>query len=157
MAFLGLLRPFCGPFFRWVCIPLGWVAFVACGAFLGLVIPFACVRCPPAKGEGPFLSLSFAVSVCVSFRVSIFAGLAVCVCLYAKKRNSPLYGLFLLGWWSCLFSPIEQIRTLRAGYRFGLLPLFCRGLPSSLGPWGLQYSINLLCRWPRCVLYTCRR
>ena len=119
---------------------------------LSVVILFACVRCPPAKRKKPFLHLSFAVSACVSFRVSIFAGPAVCVRLYTKKKKQPFLWV-VSPWVVCLVSPIEQIRTLQAGCRFGLLPLFCLCLSASLLLWGLQYSINSLCRLHRCGLY----
>lgn len=106
-------------------------------------------------GKAVFIPIFCRVCLCLFPCLYLCGACRLCLSL-CEKRNSPLCGLFLLGW-LCLFSPIEQKRTLRAGCRFGLLPLFCRGLPSSLWPWGLQYSTNLLYRWPRCVLYTCRR
>lgn len=109
----------------------------------GLVILFACVRCPPAKEKKPLFAprLLCLLALCVSLSV----------CVYTYKKSGLFGSLFLFGWW-LLVSPIEQIRTLQAGCRFGLLPLSCLCLFAVLLPWGLQYSTNLLCRLHRCGL-----
>lgn len=60
-----------------------------------------------------------------------------------SKKETAFCGSFLFGWW-CLVSPIEQIRTLRAGCRFGLLLLSCLCLSASLLPWGLRYNKDSL-------------
>lgn len=115
----------------------------------GVVILFACVPCPPARGKKPFLSLSLPC-LSVSVRPYLCRACRVCLSLYTKKETA-LIGSFLLGLW-LLFSPIEQIKTLQAGCRFGLLLLSCLCLSAILLPWGLRYNKDSLYRLHPCGL-----
>ena len=85
----------------------------------------------------------FCPCLCLLSSVPIFAGLAVSACLYIRKKKRPFVWSFPLWVLWLLFSPIEQIKTLQAGCRFGLLLLSCLCLSAFLLPWGLQYSKDL--------------
>jgi hypothetical protein len=78
------------------------------------------------------------LSLCPSF---------LCSLITDNKKHGLLW-VVSFGW--LLFSPIEQIRTLQAGCRFGLLPLSCPCLFAVLLPWGLRCSTGWHYLLPRC-------
>lgn len=114
----------------------------------GLVILFVCVPCPPARKKMPFLPLFCS---CLFALCLLALPVLVSFHLITDKKETAFIGSFLFGWW--LVSPIERKKgRLQAVCRFGLLLLFCLYLSAFLLPWGLQYSINSLCRLHRCGL-----
>ena len=157
--------PFLAVFSRFEGISLAWCGFGWVGLLsrlVGLVlvvILFACVRCPPAKGKKPFCLLfpCLCPSLCPSFLPWSFHPVT------DKKKRPFLLGRFLCGCCGVWFLPVSGCinrngtrQAVRGFFQISVFPLWrCRFL--SFGPWGLQYSINCFYRWPPSVSYTKKR
>lgn len=116
----------------------------------GLVILFAYVPCPPARGQGPFFPL-----VCLLSSVPVSVLPSVVVSSYNRQKKNGLcwvVSLWVVLW--CWVSPIgRKYRRLQAGFLSSLLRLFCRALLVCLSRWGLLCNINYFYLWPPCGSY----
>ena len=147
--------PFLAVFGRFKGLSRAWRWFGRLSCFWGsvgpvlVVILFACVRCPPAKGKKrPKYKKS-------SFRPSFLCG------LITDKKKRPLLGRFLCGsccgvWFLPVSGCINRNGTRQAVRGFCQISVFlwrwCRFL--SFGRLGLQYNTNYCGLWPPCVSCT---
>ena len=89
----------------------------------GLVILFACVRCPPARGKKPFFVPVFCPCFCLSFALCPW----VVSSYNRRKKKRPFVGRFSCGgvWFLLLSANIEDCKRLAVSACYCYLVLVC--------------------------------
>lgn len=83
----------------------------------------SCLRPCPVHLQG--IEGRFCPCLCLLSSVPIFAGLAVSVCLYIRKKKRPFVGRFLCGCWFLLLSKQEHCKRLAVSACYCYLVFVC--------------------------------